>query len=67
MGIVSVDRAGESLAVKLSENAKVDPDKLLELVAESEDRSFSPSGILRIGIDREPIKTAIDVLRAIGK
>ena len=67
IGIISVDRAGETLAIKLSENAKVDPDKLLALVAEDEDRSFSPSGILRIGIEREPIKTAIDVLRAIGK
>ncbi|MDI1243651.1 MAG: transcription-repair coupling factor, partial [bacterium] len=67
IGIISVDRAGETLAIKLSENAKVDPERLLELVAESEDRSFSPSGILRIGIKREPIRTAIDVLRAIGK
>ncbi|MEO5857372.1 MAG: transcription-repair coupling factor [Pyrinomonadaceae bacterium] len=67
MGIVSVDRAGETLAIKLSENARVDPEKLLSFVAESEDRSFSPSGILRVGIQREPIKTAIDVLRSIGK
>ncbi len=67
MGIVSVDRAGSSLAIKLSENARVDPEKLLEFVAESDDRSFSPSGILRVGIEREPIKTAIDVILAIGK
>jgi transcription-repair coupling factor (superfamily II helicase) len=67
IGIVSVDRTGETLAIKLSENAKVEPEKLLDLVAESEDRSFSPSGILRIGIEREPITTAIEVLRTISK
>lgn len=67
MGIVSVDRAGENLAIKLSENAKVDPERLLSLVAESDDRSFSPNGILRLPIDRDPIGTAIDTLRAIRK
>ena len=67
IGIVSVDRAGETLAIKLSENGKVDPEKLLGFVSESEDRSFSPSGILRVGIEREPITTALDVLRRISK
>ena len=67
MGIVSVDRAGENLAIKLSENTRIEPEKLLGFVSESNDRSFSPNGILRTPIDRDPIKTAQETLRTIRK
>jgi transcription-repair coupling factor (superfamily II helicase) len=67
MGILSVDRSGTTLAVKLSENAKVDPEKVMNMVAGEEGASFSPNGILRVEIEREPIETAIRVLRSIGK
>lgn len=67
LSIVSIDRAGESLAIKLSENARVDPDKLLGFLSEDEQRAFSPNGILRIPYDRDPIATALEALRKIRK
>lgn len=65
-GIVSIDRAGKSLAVKLGESSRVDPEKLMALVSENETASFSPTGILRIDIEDEPINLAIDLIVAIG-
>ncbi len=46
--VVSIDKAGMQVAIKLSENAKVDPDKLMSYLAENKNASFSPSGILRV-------------------
>ena len=67
MGIVSIDRAGESIAIKLSENSKVDPEKLMEIVAANEKASFSPKGIIRFEIAEDPIRTAMDILNAVSQ
>jgi transcription-repair coupling factor (superfamily II helicase) len=47
LGILSIDREGDRLAVKFSEAAKIDPDKLIALVSAGV-ASFTPSGVLRI-------------------
>ncbi|HEY3135910.1 MAG TPA: transcription-repair coupling factor [Blastocatellia bacterium] len=49
LGIASIDREGERLAVKFTEEAKVDPDKLIALVSTGS-ASFAPSGVLKIGL-----------------
>lgn len=65
-GIVSVDRSGSTLAIKLSENAKVDPEKLMAIVSDVEGASFSPSGILRVETEgKSPLEHAISILRSI--
>ena len=66
--VVSIDRAGAAVAIKLSQNAKVDPDKLMGYLAKNQGASFSPSGILRIDVaDEGPIsaaRNALDEIRA---
>jgi transcription-repair coupling factor (superfamily II helicase) len=51
LGIISIDRLGESLAVKLGEKARVEPESLLKLLDENKSASFSPSGVLKIKLD----------------
>jgi transcription-repair coupling factor (superfamily II helicase) len=51
LGIVSIDRVGESLAIKLGEKARVEPVNLLKLLDENKSASFSPSGVLKIKLD----------------
>jgi transcription-repair coupling factor (superfamily II helicase) len=51
MGIISIDRAGESLSIKLSERAKIEPQRLLQILAENETAKFTPGGILKLKID----------------
>jgi transcription-repair coupling factor (superfamily II helicase) len=48
LGVISIDRVGESLAVKLGEKARVEPGNLLKLLEENKSASFSPTGVLKI-------------------
>ena len=66
IAVVSIDRAGSSVAIKLSQNAKVDPDKLAAYLSRNEGASFSPSGILRVeASDDGPIGAASQALEEI--
>ncbi|MEP6703883.1 MAG: TRCF domain-containing protein, partial [Acidobacteriota bacterium] len=56
--VVSIDRTGGGVAIKLSQNAKVDPDKLMSYLAKNEGASFSPSGILRVDVTDDGLITA---------
>ena len=64
--VVSIDKAGTGVAIKLSQNAKVDPDRLMEFLAAYEGASFSPTGILRVEVeDNDPIGTARKALEEV--
>jgi transcription-repair coupling factor (superfamily II helicase) len=64
--VVSIDKAGSGVAIKLSQNAKVDPEKLMSYLANNEAASFSPSGILRIETELDgPIAAARRALEEI--
>lgn len=67
VGVVSLDRTPEGLAVKFSENARVSLEKLREFVAGRERASFAPTGILRLQLTEaeldEILQFAYDTLR----
>ena len=48
MGIVSIDKAPDGVAIKLGETAKVSPERLMQFLSENDGSTFSPSGILRV-------------------
>src|SRR5262249_53751732 len=50
LGVVSVDREGDRLAIKFSESARVDPEKLVGIVSSGAGR-FTPSGVLKMQIE----------------
>ncbi len=50
LGIMTIDRTGESFAIRLSEKARVEPDRLLKLLAENPAASFTASGVLKVKI-----------------
>ena len=47
MHVVSVDRAKDGIAIKLDEKSRVSPEKLMKLVEENDETTFSPNGVLR--------------------
>lgn len=51
IGIVSIDRVKDSVSIKLSEKAKVDPEKLMRLLEENKAASFSPTGVLKVKLE----------------
>jgi transcription-repair coupling factor (superfamily II helicase) len=46
IGVLSIVREGARGVVKLSQKAKVDPNKLLRMIHEDPQVKFSPSGVL---------------------
>ncbi|HEU5162907.1 MAG TPA: transcription-repair coupling factor [Thermoanaerobaculia bacterium] len=50
LGVVSILREKEIVAVKFHPSAKIDPDKLLALLGERPDAKFSPGGVLTLPI-----------------
>ncbi len=55
LGVASVDFDRTRLLLKLDERSKIAPERLLSLLAGREGRaSFSPSGVLRVDLDRAP-------------
>ena len=64
--VVSIDRSTDGVAIKLSQNARVDPDKLMDHLARNPGSSFSPTGILRIEVsDGDLLGATIAVLEEI--
>src|SRR5262249_18218767 len=43
MRIISIDKTPDGLAIKLAENTRVAPEKLMAILGENEGSSFSPS------------------------
>jgi transcription-repair coupling factor (superfamily II helicase) len=62
MGIASIDKTANGFAVKLSENARVAPEKLMRVLAEYEGSGFSPSGILRVVTETDNIIEAARIV-----
>jgi hypothetical protein len=63
MRLVSIDKAGGSVAIKLGENAIVSPERLLAFIEANGNASFSPSGILRAEIgDGNPLELAMRII-----
>jgi transcription-repair coupling factor (superfamily II helicase) len=66
IGLVSIDKAGDTVAIKLGEKARVLPENMMQFLEEIEGSSFSPTGILRVPIlTADPISTATGTLEAI--
>lgn len=51
LGIVSIDRIGEHLSLKLGEKAKIEPDNLLKFLAANPAANFSPTGVLKLKLE----------------
>jgi transcription-repair coupling factor (superfamily II helicase) len=65
VGVISIDRAPGGIAVKLSEKARVAPEKLMELVHAREGASFTPSGVLRLELSDEEKDEVLAVARRV--
>ena len=63
VGVVSIDRTRQGIAIKLAEKARVAPEKLLELISNREGASFAPSGVLRLELDEQEKDEVLAVAR----
>jgi transcription-repair coupling factor (superfamily II helicase) len=65
IGVVSIDRTHTGVAIKLSEKARVEPEKLMALVGKREGASFTPSGVLRIDLNEKEMDTVLETARGV--
>jgi transcription-repair coupling factor (superfamily II helicase) len=60
VGVLSLDRTPTGIAVKLSEKARVAPEKLLSLVGARAGASFTPNGVLRLDLSEAEADDVIE-------
>jgi transcription-repair coupling factor (superfamily II helicase) len=51
LGVEAIDRRGHSLQIKFHPGSKIEPARLMELVASREGAQFTPAGVLRLPLD----------------
>jgi transcription-repair coupling factor (superfamily II helicase) len=65
IGVISIDRTPGGIAIKLSEKARVSPEKLMGLVGTRASASFAPTGVLRLDLDEEERDEALETARGV--
>ncbi len=65
VGVISIDRTREGIAIKLAEKARVAPDKLMELMRVREGANFAPNGVLRLALNDEEKDEMLAVARRV--
>jgi transcription-repair coupling factor (superfamily II helicase) len=65
VGVVSIDRTREGIAIKLAEKARVAPEKLMELIRVREGANFAPNGVLRLELTEEEKPEVLAVARRV--
>ena len=63
IGVISIDRTADGAALKLSEKARVSPDKLMDLVSRRPGTTFTPSGILKLALSEDEIDRLMETIR----
>jgi len=63
LGLVSIDKTPDGVAVKFSEKARISPEKLGEYVASHPGTVFTPNGVLRLVLTEDQQDEVLDVAR----
>ncbi|HSL53686.1 MAG TPA: transcription-repair coupling factor, partial [Pyrinomonadaceae bacterium] len=65
IGILSIDKTPDGVAVKFSEKARISPEKLGEFVTSNPGTVFTPNGVLRLVLSEDDRDNVLDVARAV--
>jgi transcription-repair coupling factor (superfamily II helicase) len=65
IGVISIDKTRDGIVFKLSEKARVVPEKLMALVEERDGTSFAPNGTLRTCLNADEMDTILETARAV--
>ncbi len=63
LGIVSLDKTPDGIAVKFSEKARISPEKLAIFMDRQAGSVFTPSGVLRVVLDEDEQDNVLDFAR----
>jgi transcription-repair coupling factor (superfamily II helicase) len=65
LGVLSVDRTTDGVALKFTEKARISPEKLATFVNAREGRVFTPTGILRLTLTEDEQDNILDFIRGV--
>jgi transcription-repair coupling factor (superfamily II helicase) len=63
IGVLSIDKTTDGVALKFSEKAHISPDKLATFVGSGEGRHFSPTGVLRFNLTQDEQEQVLETVR----
>ena len=64
IGLLSIDRTADGIALKFSEKARVSPAKLADFIEKREGSSFAPSGVLRMSLTENEVDEVLHIAHA---
>jgi transcription-repair coupling factor (superfamily II helicase) len=64
LGVLSIDKTTDGVALKFSEKARISPGKLAVFVRGREGRLFSPTGVLRLNLNDDEADQVLETVRA---
>jgi transcription-repair coupling factor (superfamily II helicase) len=63
VGIVSIDKTPDGIAIKFSEKARISPEQLAGFLGRREGATFTPSGVLRLNLSDDEMDNMIGFSR----
>jgi transcription-repair coupling factor (superfamily II helicase) len=63
LGLISIDRTPDGIAIKFSEKARISPEKLGQYVGSHPGTTFTPNGVLRLILTEDEQDNVLDVAR----
>jgi transcription-repair coupling factor (superfamily II helicase) len=63
LGLLSIDRTPDGVAIKFSEKARISPEKLAQYISSHEGTTFTPNGVLRLVLTEDEQDNVLDVAR----
>ncbi len=63
IGVLSIDKTAEGIAIRFSENARISPEKLTEFVSRHQNSTFTPAGVLRLNLEDAQADSELQVAR----
>ncbi len=64
IGVLSIDRTPQGIALKFSEKARISPAKLAEFIGKRDGASFAPTGVLRVSLSDEESDEVLHIAHA---
>src|SRR5216684_3860239 len=65
VGVLTIDRKRESVTIKFTEQAQIEPERLAQFVARSRGSQFSPGGVLKFNLKGTQPEDVIEQLQAL--
>lgn len=63
VGVLSIDKTADGVALKFSEKARISPEKLGAFVRDRDGRTFTPTGVLRLNLSADEEDQVLDRVR----